>query len=107
VRKGAEKFYLRPQDPFDPSPSPLNAIVILADADELALERLEPKLALAALRPHVYRHTIGVALQGRQRLFTRLAELASSTPVFRLGRPKRFEALPGIAALIEQAAASL
>jgi hypothetical protein len=104
VRQGIEKFYLRPEAPFDPAPSPLRGILILVDAEELSLERLEPKLALAAMRPHVYRRQIGAALQGRQRLFTRMAELVSSTPVYCLRRPKRFEALPEMAGLIETTA---
>ena len=104
VRQGVEKFYLEPPTAFDLSPSPLQAVILLAETEQPSLARLEPKQALAAVRPHVYRPRPGALLQGRQRLFTQAAELVSSTAVFLLGRPKRFEALPAIAALVEEAA---
>ena len=104
VRQGVEKFYLEPGAGFDLAPSPLRAVILLEEAEQPSLVRLEPKQALAAVRPHVYRPRPGAVLQGRQRLFAHAAELVSSTPVFRLSRPKRFEDLPAIAALIEEAA---
>lgn len=104
VSEGIEKFYLEPPTPFDLTPSPLGAVVVLAEGERPLMQRLPPDRAFAAVRSHVYRVRIGTSLQGgEQRLFARSAQLVDATPVYRLDRPKRFEALPEMSALVEAA----
>lgn len=102
VRAGMEKFDLRPREGFDPAPAPLDAILILGEADETSLVPCPAPAALALVRSHLNRQHIARDLNRHAALFAQAAEIARTVPVYRLDRPTRFDALNALVALVEE-----
>ncbi|WP_258073007.1 HPr kinase/phosphorylase [Xanthomonas arboricola] len=101
VRKGMDKFDLRPQSGFDPTPAPLDAIVILKEASEMSMQRHSPSAALPLLHNYLARPTAALRLGLRPATFAQAAAIARQVPVWHLLRPLRFDALDDGAELIE------
>ena len=106
VRQGMDKFDLRPQAAFDAATIPLDAILILQDASELQLQRCTPHAALPLLHSCLARPQVAARLGLRAATFAQAAQIARQIPVWRLHRPRRFEALDATAELIEACLAS-
>lgn len=102
VRPGLEKYDLPLEGSFDIAPVPLDAVVILGEAQELSLTKLMPTAALPAVQAHISQRQVAAALGSQRRLFAATARIVSTVPVYRLQRPKRFEDLREVAALIER-----
>ncbi|MDQ1090751.1 hypothetical protein QE400_000164 [Xanthomonas sacchari] len=101
VRQGMDKFDLRPHAGFDATPAPLDAIVLLQDAPEPRLQRCSPAAALPLLHANLARPQAAARLGLRATTFAQAAAIARQVPIWRLQRPRRFEALEATADLIE------
>lgn len=102
VRPGMDKFDVRPQDGFDMTPRPLDAIIVLAEGTETTLTKVAPTAAFGLIIKHTSRRRTSATLGHQARLFTQTGQIVSSVPVYQLSRPLRFEDLPDTAALIER-----
>lgn len=101
VRDGLEKYIVAPPAVFDTTPTPLDALFILGEGPEPALLRLAPTAAFPAIQAHICRWRTANVLGRRQDLFAHTARIASSVPIYRLIRPKRFDALLSAVELVE------
>ncbi|MBB5878170.1 hypothetical protein GGR66_003563 [Xanthomonas sp. 3498] len=101
VRHGMDKFDLRPQSGFDATPAPLDAILILQDAATPQLVRCPPSAALPLLHSYLARPQVADRLGLRATTFAQAAAIARHVPVWRLQRPRRFDALDATATAIE------
>ncbi|MFC6840786.1 hypothetical protein ACFQGW_14360 [Xanthomonas theicola] len=101
VRPGMEKFDLRPRSGFDTAPAALDGIVVLRDAPELQLQRYPRSAALPVLHGYLARPQVAARLGLRATTFAQAAAIARQIPVWRLQRPRRFDALEATADLIE------
>jgi len=106
VRDGMEKFDLRPRAGFDPTVVPLDAILTLGEGPEPELVLRPATTALPVVRSYVYRPRMALYLGRQAAQFAQTAEIVRSVPVYRLDRPKRFDALAATVALIEERFAS-
>lgn len=102
VREGIEKYDLRANAGFDPTPTPLDAILILGEAPEPSIVASSPVAALPVVRSYLFRQKVAVELGRQAALFFLTAEIVQSVPVYRLMRPKRFESLAATVNLIEK-----
>lgn len=101
VRPGMEKFDLRPSAGFDAAPVRLDAVVVLGDASEPHLQRLSPQHALPLLHGYLARPQAAVRMGLHAATFAHAAAIARQVPVWRLRRPRRFDALDITVDLIE------
>lgn len=102
VRPGMDKFDLRPSIGFDAAPATLDAVVVLHDAaSEPHLQRLSPHAGLATLHGYLARPQAAERLGLRAAMFAQAAAIARQVPVWRLQRPRRFDALAATADLLE------
>ncbi|PKV11539.1 hypothetical protein CVO74_19390 [Xanthomonas prunicola] len=101
IRPGMDKFDLRPQSGFDPTPAPLDAIVILKEAPELRMQRHSPGAALPLLHSYLTRPQAARRLGLWPTTFAQAAVIARQVPVWHLLRPLRFDALDAGIELIE------
>lgn len=102
VRPQIEKYDVPLPGSVDIVPLPLDAIVILGEASASDLTKLAPTAALPAVQAHIAQRQVAAALGNQRRLFATTARIVSTVPVYRLQRPKRFEALERVAALLER-----
>ncbi|MET0246609.1 MAG: hypothetical protein ABW182_07665, partial [Sphingomonas sp.] len=102
VRPQIEKYDVPLPGSVDIAPLPLDAIVILGEASASDLTKLAPTAALPAVQAHIAQRQVAAALGNQRRLFATTARIVSTVPVYRVQRPKRFEDLEEVAALIER-----
>jgi len=101
VRPGMEKFTLRPQDGFDPTPVKLDTVVVIADRAEIELKRCSPMAAVPLLSPYVCRPKVARLLGRGPDLLRFTGRIAVQSPIYHLKRPKQFHGLAEVAAAIE------
>ncbi len=101
VRPCMEKFDLRPSAGFDAAPARLDAVVVLGDAAEPQVQRLSPQKALPVLHGYLARSPAAVRLGLHAVTFAQAAAIARQVPVWRLRRPRRFDALDSTVDVIE------
>lgn len=106
VREGLDKYTLDGGAGFDPSPVPLDAIVVLRNAERLALSPVTPAQAVVLLQARVQRRKLAERLGRKAALFGQVAAMVGMVPVLTLDRPLQFEALDATADLVEEAAAA-
>ncbi|PXA96553.1 hypothetical protein DMC47_17060 [Nostoc sp. 3335mG] len=102
LRPQIEKYDVPLEGSFDIAPLPLDAIVILGEAPAPSLTKLMPTAALPAVQAHIAQRQVAAALGNQRQLFAATARIVSAVPVYRLQRPKRFEEMEEVAALIER-----
>jgi len=74
-------------------PLPIAGIVLLREADEIQLERVQPELAIPDLWALAFKLPTD---QDRARCFDAVGRLVSSVPVWNLHRPLQYETLEGV-----------
>jgi hypothetical protein len=90
---------------FAPTPLPLHALYLIADAASLHIAQLARQAALVELIRHSYPTRLG--LPGDAQHLAACAKLAARCPVFRLGRPRDLAALPELAGFVADHIATL
>ncbi len=94
--------------PFgEEQPFRLEALIEIAEGDCVTLDRLGPDQRLSMCLRHSYCPQILVSLSKRRTNFAQCAGVASQIAGYRLTRPKRFDRMAEIAALIEAEMAAL
>lgn len=85
---------------FFSSPLPLRRIYVLAEAETMRVERLDPQEALVELIRHTYgaRSLKNVRTSSR---FLQCVDLVRNVSMYRLSRPKSLAALPEVTRLVE------
>lgn len=99
-----EKFHLRPMGGSQADPVPLQAVVLLEWGEGPCLERLEGSSAVrGTIASACYRPEMLEALSLHPRQASLVAGIVAVTPVYRLVRPRDFDALGRCCELIELA----
>jgi len=101
VIKDMDKYDLRPGAGFDPTPRPLDAVLMLQEGEASELRRLPTLEAAPAVLENVYRSNVGLLLGRRASLFAQAVAVAGATPVYEFRRPRDFDSLEACAASIE------
>jgi hypothetical protein len=101
VRDGVDKYDLQPGGDFDLAPVPLHAILLLDEGEGPELLRQPPVAAIAAMQERIARVHVARIMGKAQDLLDRTARIVAKVPVYRLRRPKRFDALDATAELVE------
>lgn len=102
VRADMAKFDVRPEGPFEGAHAPLDAVIAIAEAPQLEMQACAPAQGLAVVNTYAYRPKLAHYLGRSPALFQQAAQIARSAPVYRLNRPKSFDALPETIRLIEK-----
>ena len=102
LRPALEKRAYRIDDQFQTRPAPLARVYVLADADDPAISALSPQDAVIELIRHSFAARVLEATTSTATHLQRCAALAGHGLVRSLQRPKRWEALPEVLALVEQ-----
>lgn len=90
VRDGMDKFDLQPMADFDPSPRPLDGIVLLRQGEAVSLTRMPTAEAVALLCANVARPQVAYRLGRKAALFFEAARITGAVPLWRLVRPMDF-----------------
>ncbi|WP_437881943.1 hypothetical protein [Pseudomonas sp. LRF_L74] len=105
VRTGLQKFHYPTGSNFNSTPTPLQAIIILAPRSHVAssaLSSLDKISALAQLRPHIYRRKLSQLTGVERTYFKQLGQLVSTVPVMVINRPDDLSHLDSVINLIEK-----
>lgn len=102
VRPDMEKFNLQPGEGYDPTPTRLDAVVVIAGHPDLELKRCSLTEAVPLLIPYVCRPKVARLLGRKPDLFRFTGAIAAQAPVYHLRRPKRFDQLADVAAAVER-----
>jgi hypothetical protein len=96
--------WLLPARSFAAEPGPLHAVYVLTTGETLHAERLGKAQAMMELLHHTYYAEQFVGLHGAAQHMRMAGKMASTLPVYRLVRPKRWAELPDLVAFLEQRA---
>jgi hypothetical protein len=102
VRDSLDKIDYGQNLDFDPTPGPLEGIVILNEGEALGLEPQAKTHAVPSILDYVARPGLSRILGRGPALFAQAAILSSQVEVVRLTRPKKFDLLQDTAVLIEE-----
>ncbi|MEL7444629.1 MAG: hypothetical protein AAGK02_02315 [Pseudomonadota bacterium] len=103
-RDGFEKFFANPAAQVADVSAQLDCIVLLknenarTNKDPVAFERISGGKSLVSLRNSIYRQRFGLAIMGRQRMYSILAKLIATVEIHEFDRPlakQHFEATSG------------
>ena len=86
---------------------PLRRIYVLEDGDEPAIVPLDAENTFIELMRHMYLSRWPRVAKQQQAQFFQAAALSNQVPVFKLRRPKNFDALPHVLDLLEAAHANV
>lgn len=101
VREGLDKFDLCGLGDFDPTPRPLDGVMLLGKGEVAALTAVPKPLAMVQLFRQISRMKTAHCMGRRPQLFAEAGAIAGAVPVWQLTRSADFADLPALVALVE------